>query len=169
MLIGGLAVLSGHVFDPSRGVIPNAQVVLLSESGEEVATTTTDGQGNYAFGDLSAGVYRLRVQSPGFSTSIVSGLSLGGGSERNQDVTLNLGSATQTVEVVAEAVSVNTDSAMVSGSPRAGSGNRLGSGRGIGARSSGTSAGYASGTGGAPVGERPKFHRYGRTFFRSCF
>jgi hypothetical protein len=154
-MLGGLAALSGRVLDPSAGVIPNAQVALLSESGEEVATTTTDGQGNYAFGDLPAGVYRLRVQTQGFQTSMLNGLSLGGGRERNQDVTLSLGSTTQIVEVSATATTVNTDSTMVSGSPRAGPGNRLGSGRGIGnARGSGT-AGYATGVGGAaPVNGR---------------
>jgi Carboxypeptidase regulatory-like domain len=149
MLISGLAALSGRVVDQNGGVIPNAQVALLSGSGEEVATTTTDGQGNYAFGDLPAGVYRLRVQTQGFQTSMLNGLSLGGGRERNQDVTLSLGSTTQVVEVVAEAVSVDTAAVTSSGRNRAGSGKTLGSGRGIGAgRGSESGAGYASGTGG---------------------
>jgi len=78
-MLGGLAALSGRVLDPTGGVIPNAEVALLSESGEEMATTATDGQGNYAFGDLAAGVYRLRVQTQGFQTSMLYGLSLGGG------------------------------------------------------------------------------------------
>ena len=105
-MLGGLAALSGRVLDPSGGVIPNAQVALLSESGEEVATTTTDGQGNYAFGDLPAGVYRLRVQTQGFQTSMLYGLSLGGGRERTQDVTLRVGSVTSTVTVEAQTVEV---------------------------------------------------------------
>ena len=150
-MLGGLAALSGRVFDSSNAVIPNAQLALLSETGEEIGSTNSDAQGNYSFGDLPAGNYRLRVQSPGFNTSIVNGLSLGGGHERTQDINMEVGSNVQTVTVEASAVSVNSESAMVSGSPgnRAGSGNRLGSGRGIGARSSGSGAGYASGTGGA--------------------
>src|SRR5579862_3875661 len=151
MLISGLAALSGRVVDQNGGVIPNVQVALLSGSGEEVAATTTDGQGNYAFGDLPTAVYRLRVQTQGFQTSMINGLSLGGGSERNQDVTLSLGSTTQIVEVSATASSLSTDSAGTSGSPsnRAGSGNRLGSGRGIGGgRGGGVAPGHAWGTGG---------------------
>jgi hypothetical protein len=148
MLISGLAALSGRVLDPNGGVIPNAQVALLSESGEEVATTTTDGQGNYAFGDLAAGVYRLRVQTQGFQTSMLYGLSLGGGRERTQDVTLRVGSVTSTVTVEAQTVEVNSTSTSIAGN-RTGSGNTLGSGRGIGgARGSGSGAGYASGAGG---------------------
>ncbi len=151
MLISGLAALSGRVVDQNGGVVPNAQVALLSGSGEEVAATTTDGQGNYAFGDLPTAVYRLRVQTQGFQTSMINGLSLGGGSEHNQDVTLSLGSTTQIVEVSATASSLSTDSAGTSGSPsnRAGSGNRLGSGRGIGGgRGGGVAPGHAWGTGG---------------------
>jgi hypothetical protein len=150
-MLGGLAALSGRVFDPTNAVIPNAQLALLSETGEEIGSTNSDAQGNYSFGDLPAGNYRLRVQSPGFKTSMLYGLNLGGGHERTQDISMELGSNVQTVTVEASAVSVNSESAMVAGSPgnRAGSGNRLGSGRGIGARSSGSGAGYGSGTGGA--------------------
>ena len=147
-MLGGLAALSGRVLDPTGGVIPNAEVALLSESGEEMATTATDGQGNYAFGDLAAGVYRLRVQTQGFQTSMLYGLSLGGGRERTQDVTLQVGSVTSTVTVEAQTVEVNSTSTSITGN-RTGSGNTLGSGRGIGAgRGSGSGAGYASGTGG---------------------
>src|ERR1700722_10884854 len=157
-MLGGLAALSGRVFDPSNAVIPNAQLALLSETGEEIGSTNSDAQGNYSFGDLPAGNYRLRAQSPGFKTSMLYGLNLGGGHERAQDISMEIGSNVQTVTVEAGAVSVNTESAMASGSPgnRAGSGNRLGSGRGIGtARSSNVGAGYASGAGGgAPVNGR---------------
>ena len=150
-MLGGLAALSGHILDPSGALIPNAQVVLLSESGEEVATTTTDGQGNYAFGDLPAAVYRLRVQTQGFQTSMLYGLSLGGGRERNQDVSLRVGSATSTVNVEAQTVEVESTASSVSAS-RAGSGNRLGSGRGIGnARNYYAMGAPAAGTGGASV------------------
>ena len=151
-MLGGLAALSGRIFDSSNAVIPNAQLALLSETGEDIGSTNSDGQGNYSFGDLPAGNYRLRVQSPGFKTSMLYGLNLGGGHERTQDISMEVGSNVQTVTVEASAVSVNSESAMVSGSAgnRVGSGNRLGTGRGIGAaRNSGSGAGYGSGTGGA--------------------
>ncbi|MGH9746056.1 MAG: carboxypeptidase regulatory-like domain-containing protein [Candidatus Acidiferrales bacterium] len=144
-MLGGLAALSGRVFDTARAVIPNAQVTLLAEDGTEVGSTTTDGQGNYSFGDLPAALYRLRVQTQGFQTSMLNGLSLGGGRERTQDVTLNVGAVTQVVEVTATASTVNTDSATVTSSGRAGSGNRLGSGRGVGGRSAGLLSGRIPG------------------------
>ena len=162
-MLGGLAALSGDVIDPSGGVIQNAQVTVLSQSGEEMASTTTDSQGNYAFGDLPAGVYRLRVQSPGFKTSMLNGLSLGAGREHNQNVSMSVGATTQVVEVTSTATTLNTESAMVtaSGRNRTGSGNTLGSGRGIGSghgagvapgNTWGVGGGVASGSAGGVVG-----------------
>ena len=107
-MLGGLAALSGRVLDPSGAVVPGAQVALLSESGEEVGSTVSDGQGNYSFGDLSAAVYRLKVEKEGFKVSMFYGLSLGGGHERTQDVSLELGSNTSVVTVVASTPTVNT-------------------------------------------------------------
>jgi hypothetical protein len=163
-LIAGLASLSGHVLDQSGGVIPNAQVALLNEDGAEVASATSDGQGNYAFGDLPAGVYRLRVESNGFKTSVVNGLPLGGGREHKQDVSLSVGATDTVVEVTAQATTVDTSSAMVTGRNRTGSGKTLGSGRGVGdARNyamlapgvvSGTGAGVAGGVAGGTIGSR---------------
>jgi hypothetical protein len=151
-MLGGLAALSGRVFDPSGGVIPGVQVALMSEAGEEVASTTTDGQGSYSFGDLPAAVYRLRAAHDYFKTSMLYGLSLGGGRERTQDVTLDIGSATETVTVAASSVTANTSMSALevsSGRNRTGSGNTLGTGRGIGNARNSSGVGYVSGTGAA--------------------
>jgi hypothetical protein len=149
-MLGGLAALSGRVLDQSKGVIPNANVVLLSESGGQVASTTTDSNGNYSFGDLPAGNYRMQVQVKGFKTSKITGLSMGGGRELNQDVTLEVGGISQTVTVASTAITVNTDAASISGSRRSGSGNTLGTGRGMGANRASNSfqAGIGVGVGG---------------------
>ncbi|MGA8145850.1 MAG: carboxypeptidase regulatory-like domain-containing protein [Candidatus Acidiferrales bacterium] len=158
-MLGGLAALSGRVFDPSGAVVPGAQVALLSESGEQVGSTVSDGQGSYSFGDLSAAVYRLKVEKEGFKVSMFYGLSLGGGHERTQDVSLELGSNTQVVTVVASTPQVNTYSmsmVMASGGNRAGSGGHLGSGRGIGSgHGAGVGPGSAGGTGGGYVATAP--------------
>jgi hypothetical protein len=147
-MLGGLAALSGRVLDPSGSVMPGTRLTLLSESGEEIASTTTDGQGNYSFGDLPAAVYRLRVEHESFKTSVLYGLSLGGGRERTQDVTLEVGSTTTTVNVEAQTVEVASTSVAIAGN-RTGSGNALGSGRGIGSgRGAGVAPGHAWGTGG---------------------
>jgi hypothetical protein len=131
-MMGGLAGLSGTVTDPSGAVVPNAQVKLLSASGETVASMSADGQGQFSFDNLPAANYRLQVTQPGFQTSVVQGLSLGGGRSATQNVALSLGSSTESVTVTSNGLNV-IDEAVSSTTPgkRVGSGSELGSGRAL--------------------------------------
>src|SRR5580700_8239815 len=109
-MLGGIAELSGHVLDSTGGAIQNARVTLLSDAGEQIGSTITDEQGWYSFGDLPSANYRLRVEMTGFRAALVQGLSLGGGRTRTQDVTLQPGLVTSTVEVISAATTVDTTS-----------------------------------------------------------
>ncbi|HEY0704485.1 MAG TPA: hypothetical protein VGD60_17055, partial [Candidatus Acidoferrales bacterium] len=117
---------------------------------EIVASTNTDSLGQYDLAELPAGIYRVEFAGSGFQKTAVQGLSLGGGNARKQDVTLQVGTSTQTVMVMAAAPTVNTEasstlSGEVSGA-RIGTGRGLGSGRGVGRGR--TIAGEGGGTGG---------------------
>ena len=127
-MLGGIGGLSGVVTDPSGGVVPNVDIKVYSDSGGLVANANTDGQGRYELGDLPAGNYRVVFSSPGFKSTDLQGLSLGGGREMSQNVALQLGAATQTVTVTASADTVQTQTSEIGGeNGRAGSGARLGS------------------------------------------
>ena len=63
-----------EIFDPDAG-------------GPEVAVT--DANGHYFFGPLPSGSYTVRVLAPGYTSQIVSGLSLGAGEVRTEDFALN--------------------------------------------------------------------------------
>ncbi len=129
---GGLGALSGSVLDPSGAVIAGAQVKLFGSSGELVGSISANGQGKYNFGDLPAGNYRMEVSSPGFKTSAIQGLDLGGGRENTQNVTLGVGSTTETVTVQATPNSIETETSEAvgeagnEGGPNTGRGNELG-------------------------------------------
>lgn len=127
-MFGGSAGLSGAVLDQTGGVVSGARVTLTSAGGESVGSTTTDNLGRYSFGDVPAANYTLRVESPGFQTEFVQGLSMGGGRDVRQNVTLQVGSQVQTVTVTAASSSVNTSSAEVGGvrGGNVGSGAELG-------------------------------------------
>jgi hypothetical protein len=91
------------------------------------------------------------VEMKGFRVTVVHGLSFGGGRTKTQDVTLEPGSVTSTVEVVSSAITVDTTSTEVGASAAAGSGSELGSGRGVRARRAapgGVAGGYAGGVAG---------------------
>ena len=134
-MTGGFAGLSGAILDQSGASIPGATVQVYSPTGELAATTSTDNQGRYEIGDLPAASYRVEFTKAGFQKTVMQGVSLGGGREHTQNVTLQVGTSAQTVMVTAALDTVNTDSAEVSGGAgHAGSGSELGSGRGVAGR-----------------------------------
>ena len=152
-MTGTRAVLSGTVFDPAGAVVPGANVQVYSHTGEVAATTQTDVAGNYQIFDLPPASYRLEFKAAGFR-ALAQGVNLGG-SELKQDATLQLGAASETVEVTASSATVNTDAVTVAAlsdsesGARTGSGRGLGSGRGVGG---GVRAGAAGGQGNGMLG-----------------
>jgi hypothetical protein len=123
----------------SGSIVAGAHLTITSGSGEPARSTTTDNQGRYSFGDLPAATYALRVESPGFQTASIQSLSVGGGREATQNVTLTVGSATQTVTVTAQQPTVETSSAELAGASSA----NVGSGAALGG--TGTRGGLAGG------------------------
>ena len=89
--------LSGTVRD-TAGVVPGATVTLRS-GGNEVASTMTDGTGNYRFPGLTAGSYELTVALRGFETA-VRNVALGAVTP-SVDVVLAVGRVTTAVTVTA--------------------------------------------------------------------
>jgi Carboxypeptidase regulatory-like domain len=59
--------LSGHIQDPNKDAVRNAQVELFDlESGKLLASTTTDGSGNFHFERFAKSSYKLRVSMRNF-------------------------------------------------------------------------------------------------------
>ena len=63
-LQGKGASLNGVVMDPNAKPIPNATVVLSGKDGEK--TVTANEKGEYSFGGLATGDYKLKASAPGF-------------------------------------------------------------------------------------------------------
>lgn len=101
------ATLSGSVVDTSKAVIPGATVTLVNEATKAVASATTGSAGEYNFPNLRPGKYILTVAMTGFKTEKRVGLELDTAQQAHADVALNLGDSQQTVEVQAEASTIN--------------------------------------------------------------
>jgi hypothetical protein len=152
-MLGGVGGLSGAVFDPSGAVIAGTNVQVFSPTGEKIASASTDNAGKYEIGDLPAGNYRVEFTAGGFKKTVIQGVSLGGGRGQTQNVTLQIGASTSTVEVSAAPSTVETETADIASGVatgrHAGSGGELGSGRGVGGaagggRAVGAAAGFIS-------------------------
>ena len=77
-------------------------------------TSTADGSGEYILTALPAGYYSITVTAAGFKTAVVNGLKLDAGSRLRQDLKMEIGQTSQTVQVVAETPALATDTATLS-------------------------------------------------------
>lgn len=94
--------LSGVVMDPSGAVVPGTSVQIVGPDGQVVGSDTTDDQGKYEFDGLAAGSYQVKFAMQGFQT-LVENVSVSGAGERGLNATLQVGAASETVEVTAQA------------------------------------------------------------------
>jgi len=146
-LIAGGARLSGVVADQSGAGISGAIVKAYDSNGALAGETSTNFNGRYEFESLPEGAVRLQISSPGFRSTIISGVAASAGRTNRQDTTLIVGNVSEAVTVNAEASTVQTSSAELALRSRsAGSGRALGSGVGLGGSGRSTT-GSASGGG----------------------
>lgn len=97
------AELFGTVFDPSALPVTAARVQLTNTATGLAASFTTPADGRYQFLALPAGAYSLTVNRQGFAPLTRSGILLRVGDRTSIDLTLQLGDASQSVEVTAAA------------------------------------------------------------------
>lgn len=102
--------LEGTVFDPSGAAVPNANVTLKQLSTGIEHTTVTSSAGIYRFTALPASIFTLTVAGAGFETATIPNISIQAAETRTVNVTLKLGTATQEVNVTAQATPVNVSS-----------------------------------------------------------
>jgi hypothetical protein len=112
---GIFATLTGVVSDPTNAVVSGAKVTLIDAASGSARDTVTNSDGYYTFASVPVGRYNLKIEAQGFEADKVNGIDLGGSEKRNLNITLTVGSTSQTIEVSAEATQlVTTDSAEIS-------------------------------------------------------
>ena len=100
----------GTVRDAQGAVIPGADVtVTLTDLGISVDLSTNEA-GVFQASGLRPGVYEARAETAGFKAAVRSGIQLAIQQRLEIDFTLEVGSVTEEVQVVAAAVDVETGS-----------------------------------------------------------
>jgi len=107
-----LGRISGFIKDPSGATVPNAKVTVRNNSGVERQATTNES-GYYVITNVPAGFYTVTAEAAGFQRYESTGNKLDPSSNLVVDATLVVGSVTQTVEVSASAVQLQTETAAV--------------------------------------------------------
>jgi hypothetical protein len=108
------ATITGTVKDASSAVLPGVQVRVTNVGTNDVQTVTTDATGSYRVGNLPVGSYAVSFTKNGFKTLDRKGLTLLISQVAEIDATLQVGGATETVEVTSAAPILQTEDAAVS-------------------------------------------------------
>jgi hypothetical protein len=98
--------ITGTVRDASGAVIPGAGVSLTRQATGVALQLTTSEAGMYTFSSLLPGTYQIKVEASGFKTAVLD-LLVEVGRVTAGDLRLEVGSLTETVTVVANAVAVS--------------------------------------------------------------
>ncbi len=107
--------VTGLVTDPTGASVPSAAITLLNQETGVKTVVATDGAGNFTTPAMILGNYTLAVTKEGFRAYSQPDMALNiGGRTYTQNVTLQLGAVSSTVEVQASAQLINTQSTEVS-------------------------------------------------------
>lgn len=105
--------ITGQVTDPTGAVIQGATVTVTNTATNVSRTVRTSEAGRYSVPFLVPGTYDIRVEQAGFRAATRPGLLLQVGDVARADFTLEVGAVTETVEVVAGAQQLQTESTAV--------------------------------------------------------
>ena len=105
------ATIGGRVLDAQGGLVPNAAIEVINDDTNVKQGTKTNGKGVWVVEFLIPGHYEFTISAPGFKGETRKGISLQAADNKQFDSRLEVGTSSQTVEVVAETPLVDTTSA----------------------------------------------------------
>src|SRR6266576_1451183 len=108
------AEITGIVTDASGAGVPDAKVTITNQDTGGKIVVGTNSAGNYSTPPLQLGTYTVDVEKEGFKHATHPGILLSGAQSFRQDVKLELGAVTQTVEVEGGSELINTENSTVS-------------------------------------------------------
>jgi hypothetical protein len=103
----------GNVTDADGLALPGATVTATNTETGATRTVVTDSEGSYIIGALQIGLYRVDVTMSGFRSFQQGQFSLSSAQNARVDARLAVGGVTEQVDVVANAIRVDTRSSSV--------------------------------------------------------
>src|SRR6516165_3251174 len=110
---GTLGTMTGVVTDPSGAVVPDVTVTIKEKATNATQTQTTNSAGRYTFVNLRPGDYEVTITKTGFAKAVIPSDIIQVGETSTNNVTLKVGSESQTVEVASSGVELQTLNATV--------------------------------------------------------
>jgi hypothetical protein len=105
--------ISGIVVDGTKAALPGVLVTVTNTATNQTSQVVSSETGSYSVANLPPGTYRVEAVLEGFRTLSVANVQLSAGATTRRDLTMELGGVGETVNVVAEATSLQTEDARV--------------------------------------------------------
>ena len=107
------ATLVGTVSDANGAVVTNASIKVANLATGAVREAVSDSTGAYAFSFLPAGNYSVAVSVAGYKTRKIDTLTLQVSQTLRQDFAMEIGAVTETVNITATGVQLQTENSTV--------------------------------------------------------
>jgi hypothetical protein len=108
------ATINGTVLDSSGAVVPNAAITLTNPATGQVRQSVSNSSGAYSFPNVGIGAYTLSASVAGFQKYTKTNIVVNVAATLEENVSLTIGSQSQTVTVAADALQVQSETSEVS-------------------------------------------------------
>ena len=105
--------ITGVVTDTTKAAVPGVSVKVVNAATNVTTNLTTSESGTYSATNLPPGVYKVEAALQGFKSANIDGVRVTAGGSTRVDVTMDLGSMTESVNVVADQTAIQTENAKV--------------------------------------------------------
>ncbi|WP_263374230.1 TonB-dependent receptor [Granulicella aggregans] len=103
------SAVTGTITDPAGAVVAGAKVTVTNETTGLTRTVTTNASGAYSVNGIAPGKYTISVAATGFAVEAVRGNNVDPSLPSTVNLSLKVGSGTETVQVTAEETPLNAD------------------------------------------------------------
>jgi len=110
-----LATVTGIVTDTAQAVMPGVAVSIRNVETNIVRRGQTSDNGDFTITNLSPGIYELKAEMQGFRTYRKAGIVLEVGQVLRNDIQMQVGTVNESVTVMAEITTINTESGTLKG------------------------------------------------------
>jgi Carboxypeptidase regulatory-like domain len=111
----GTASITGTVVDSSQAAVPGSEVTLTNTGTSQSTVKSTSDQGFFVFPDLSPGLYKVTATKAGFKSWSQDAITLQVAQQITLYPQLQVGLASEQVEVTSQAAFLTTSSSTISG------------------------------------------------------